>query len=303
MNRQNSSRAEYTRSTPTALVIAGSVILLIASLYWAQAILIPVALAMLLAFMLAPGVTAMQQIGLGRIPSAILIVVLTFLVLATVGWAVSSEIMSLAGELPKYQDNIKQKIHDLRGVGKGSALEKVQDTFDEVKSELEKEDKSRKLQKQPRSVIVQPESSWRLPFNFGPLAEGLASVGLVVALLIFMLVQREELRNRLIRLVGYSKLTVTTKALEEAAQRISRYLLMQTLINSFFGFTVAIALFLIDLPYAFLWGFLAALSRFVPYVGVWIAAAMPTALSLAVFREWGWPLAVIGIFVVLELII
>jgi len=127
--------------------------------------------------------------------------------------------------------------------------------------------------------------------------------GLVIVLVIFMLIQREDLRNRLIRLVGYGSLTVTNQALEEAGQRISRYLLMQTIINSSFGLAVGFALYLIGLPYAILWGFLAMALRFVPYIGPFAAAMMPSALSLAVFEGWYWPMVVAGLFLALELLI
>jgi hypothetical protein len=132
--------------------------------------------------------------------------------------------------------------------------------------------------------------------------ERLASSGLVIVLVIFMLIQRENLRNRLIRLVGYGRLTITTKALEEAAQRISRYLLMQSIINASFGIAVGIALHLFGLPYAFLWGFLAAVLRFIPYVGPIAAALLPSVLSMAVFPGWTWPLLVVATIIVLELI-
>lgn len=117
-----------------------------------------------------------------------------------------------------------------------------------------------------------------------------------------MLIQRENLRNRLIRLIGYSRVTITTKALEEATQRISRYLLMQSIINASFGIAVCIALYLFGLPYAFLWGFLAAVLRFIPYVGPVAAALLPSVLSMAVFPGWTWPLLVIATIIVLELI-
>ena len=112
-----------------------------------------------------------------------------------------------------------------------------------------------------------------------------------------MLIRRENLRNRLIRLLGYGRLTITTRAMEEAGQRISRYLVMQSLLNGSFGIAVGLGLFLFGLPYAFLWGFLAALLRFVPYVGSWAAALLPTVLALAVFNGWLWPLLVFGFIV------
>jgi hypothetical protein len=143
---------------------------------------------------------------------------------------------------------------------------------------------------------------WPIPLAVGPMVERFAGAGLVIVLVIFMLIQREDLRNRLIRFVGYGRLTFTTRALEEAGQRISRYLLMQTIINSSFGLAVGLALYLIGVPYAVLWGFFAAVLRFIPYVGPFAAAIMPSALSLAVFEGWPWPILVVGIFVALELI-
>jgi hypothetical protein len=134
------------------------------------------------------------------------------------------------------------------------------------------------------------------------MVERFAGAGLVIVLVVFMLIQREDLRNRLIRLIGYGRLTVTTRALEEAGDRISRYLLMQTIINSSFGLAVGFAFYLIGLPYAILWGFLAAVLRFIPYVGPFAAAIMPSALSLAVFEGWLWPILVVGLFLVLELV-
>ena len=130
--------------------------------------------------------------------------------------------------------------------------------------------------------------------------ERLAAGGLVIVLVIFMLIQREDLRNRIFRLVGYGQLTITTKALEEIGDRISRYLLMQSIINGVFGLGVSIGLFFIGLPYAILWGFLAAVLRFIPYIGSVVAAILPIAFSLAVFSGWVSPLLVIALFVIVE---
>ena len=193
-----------------------------------------------------------------RLPSVIVVVVLTFSILGGIGWIVTLQFGSLANELPQYTGNIRQKIADVRGTGKGGALEKVQKTVEEVKSEIQKGDEPTKAKDQRRPVIVQPVESfvfWPVPSAVGPMAERFAIGGLVIVLVIFMLIQREDLRNRLIRLVGYGRLTVTTRALEEAGQRISHYLLMQTIMNSSFGLAVGFALYLIGLPYAILWGF------------------------------------------------
>ena len=202
-------------------------VLVIVGFYWAQAVLIPFALAILLTFLLSPIVTRIQQAGLGRGTSVTIVIALTFAVLAMIGWATVSQVTSLAEELPKYRQNIRQKVRDLRGMGKGGVLEQVQETVDEVKDEIEQGETSRAANNR-RPVIVQaePTVSWRSLY-LGPLIQPIASATLVLGLLIFMLAQREDLRNRLIRLIGYAHLTVTTKALEEAGLRISRYLLMQ----------------------------------------------------------------------------
>ena len=293
-----------SRKSPSFFLLPTAV-LIIASLYWAQAVLIPVAISILLTFLLSPVADSLERLGLGRVFSVILIVILAFSFLAAVGWVVTLQLTSVANEIPTYRKNIQQKIADIRGAGKGGALEKVQKTAEEVKKELEKKDEPAKVQPKPREVVVQGQQSstfWPVPLDIAPMFERLASGGLAIVLVIFMLIQREDLRNRLIRLVGYGRLTTTTRALEEASQRISRYLLMQSIINIFFGLTVAIALWLIGLPYALLWGFLAAMLRFIPYVGPWAAAIMPSALSMIVFEGWLWTALVAAVFLVLELI-
>jgi len=304
-------RANYTsfdgwnsRKSPSFFLLP-TVVLIIASLYWAQAVLIPVAISILLTFLLSPVADSLERLGLRRVFSVILIVILAFSFLAAVGWVVTLQLTSVANEIPTYRKNIQQKIADIRGAGKGGALEKVQKTAEEVKKELEKKDEPAKVQPKPREVVVQGQQSstfWPVPLDIAPTFERLASGGLAIVLVIFMLIQREDLRNRLIRLVGYGRLTTTTRALEEASQRISRYLLMQSIINVFFGVTVAIALWLIGLPYALLWGFLAAMLRFIPYVGPWAAAIMPSALSMIVFEGWLWTALIVAVFLVLELI-
>jgi predicted PurR-regulated permease PerM len=303
---RNNLRGTSGRGAGTlpSLIALGNVVLIIASLYWAQAILIPVALSILLTFLLSPVAGALERIALGRLPSVILIVVLTFSLLGGIGWIVTLQFGSLANELPTYRKNIRQKIADIREAGKGGALEKVQKTAEDVKEEFQKNDEPARVQEKPREVVVKAEESstfWPIPLAVGKMVERFAGAGLVIVLVVFMLIQREDLRNRLIRFVGYGRLTFTTRALEEAGQRISRYLLMQTIINSSFGLAVGLALYLIGVPYAVLWGFFAAVLRFIPYVGPFAAAIMPSALSLAVFEGWPWPILVVGIFVALEL--
>lgn len=277
-------------------------VLVIAILYWAQEVLVPIAVAVLLTFILNPVVTALERLRLGRVIAVTISAVLAVSILLSVGWGVARQLAGLANELPQYRRNIREKIADLRDLKKGGALEQVEDTVTEVKEELKK--KEARAQEPPRQVVVAAEEEsgfWPIPLTTGPMIERLAAVGLAIVLVIFMLIQREELRNRLIRILGYGRLTVTTKALEEAGQRISHYLLAQFLINTGFGVTVAAVLFLIGVPYSLLWGFMAIVLRFIPYIGPWLAAIMPTALSLAYFPGWITPLMVVGAFILLEL--
>ena len=300
-----SGSSGHSTGTRSSLIAFGSFVLIIACLYWAQAVLIPIALAIMLTFLLSPVSSVLERIGLGRLPSVITVVVVTFFLLTTIGWVVTLELTSLGNELPKHTGNIRHKISDVRGAGKGGVLENVQKAIDEVTEEIQKKEEPLTDKEKPRPVVVEAEASsrfWPIPLASAAMLEPLAAAGLVIVLVVFMLIQREDLRNRLIRLVGYGRLTFTTMALEEAGQRISRYLLMQTIVNSCFGLAVGLALYLIGVPYAVLWGFFGAVLRFIPYVGPFAAAIMPSALSLAVFEGWVWPIVVVGIFVALELI-
>jgi predicted PurR-regulated permease PerM len=281
------------------LSVIASIVLVIASLYWAQAVLIPLALAILVTFLLNPVVNLLQRRGLGRPPAALLVVVLVSVSLAAVGWVIASQMSTLAHELPKYRANIKLKIGEFRHAGKGGAIEEVQNAVEMVTSELNKGDKPTRELREPVAVFVESASLLsRVPSAL----DLLTRAGLVFVLVIFMLIERGHLLDRLIRLVGYGRLTITTKALDEAGQRISRYLVMQSIVNGSYGCAVGLGLFLIGLPYALLWGFLAAFLRFIPYVGTAVGALLPIALALAVFIGWVKPILVVGLFVILELV-
>jgi predicted PurR-regulated permease PerM len=299
------------RKLPLLYVLA-CFVLVIACLYWAKAVLIPVALAVLLTFLLNPVVRILQRRWLPRTPAVLLVVALAFSALGGMSWTVTRQLTALAYELPRYQENLKHKMRDLRELGKGGIIEKLQTTIKEVTGELQKGtppppeiqpigEPTEKLTGEPEKpvpVVVQaPSMFWQLP----ALLEPVASAGLVIVLVIFMLIQYADLRSRLVRLAGYGHSTIATKALDEAGQRISRYLLMQAIINGSFGLAVGIGISLIGVPYAILWGFLAAVLRFIPYVGPVVSAFFPSALSLAVFPGWVQPIMVISLILVLEL--
>ena len=288
-----------------ALTLLAAFALATACLYLAQGFVLPIAVSLLLTFLLTPLVAALQHWGVGRLLSVLMVVLLAFVVLAGVGVMLGTRLSELGHELPRYRANIREKIADVRWLGRGGALEKVQETVEGAAKEAEEE---QPLPLQPRQtptpVVVKRDTTgsiWALPTALAPWLAPLGGAALVAVLVPFMLYERQELRNRVIRALGYQSLTVTTRALDEAARRVSRYLLMQTIVNSTFGGLVAIGLWLIGVPYALLWGAFAAVLRFIPYVGPWLAALMPIALSLAVFPGWTRPLLVIGLILVLEL--
>jgi predicted PurR-regulated permease PerM len=298
--------------SPSVLHILGTLILIIACMYWAKAVLIPIALAVLFTFLLNPVVNVLHSRGLPRTPAVLVVVVLVFSLVGGVVWTVTRQLSMLAYELPGYQENLKRKIGDLRDIGKSGVIDRVLKTVKEVTDELQKTPRSG-LESQPRGelqtalteepekpvpVVVQtPSMLWQLP----SVLESLATAGLVIVLVIFMLIRYADLRGRILYLAGYHRLTIATKALDEAGHRISKYLLMQSIINGSFGAAAGLGFFLIGVPYAMLWGFLAAVLRFIPYAGPTVAAVLPSALSLAVFPGWGQPLLVIGLILLLEL--
>jgi predicted PurR-regulated permease PerM len=280
------------------LLVLATVVLIAAVLYWAQAILIPIALATLLAFLLSPLADGLQRWGLGRIPSVILVVVLTVSALGAAGWGLSGQAATLIDELPRYTDELKRRMAQLRP---GQPLQRAQGALEDVVDELEPKPRQPRPA-DPVPVIVRGEHRSLLQ-RIPDLLRYAATAGMVVVLIIFLLIERHDLRDRFIRIVGYGRLTLTTKALDEAGRRISQYLMSLALVNAGMGLAFGLGLWLLDIPYALVWGVVLALARFIPYVGVWPAAALPVALSLTVFDGWVRPLLVAALFLTLELVV
>lgn len=275
-------------------------VLVILVLYWAQAILVPIALAVLLTFVLAPPVTWLER-WIGRVAAVLAVVAMVFTVLGVAGWGLSRQMNYLAKDLPSYRTNILEKIKDVRVFGRGGSVEKLQETYEGIKTDLEKEETPRGTMARPVVVTSEqvagfPGFAWLTPF-IGPLS----TAGLVLVLVIFMLLERRELRDRLIGLLGHSRLASTTKAFDEAGTRVSRQLLMQSLVSLIYGVVAGVGLYLLGVPYALVWAVLGATLRFVPYVGPALGAGIPILVSLAAMEGWVGPLSVAGLFLVLEL--
>ena len=275
-------------------------VLVVVVLYWAQAVLVPIALAILLTFVLAPPVTWLER-WLGRVPAVLVIVTLVFVVLGLAGWGLARQMDHLATDLPAYRLNILAKIADVRGAGKGGTVEKLQETIEEIKTDLGKADAPGGRPPQRVQVDAAPEAGFPGFAWLGPIIGPLGTAAMVVALVIFMLLERRDLRDRLIGLIGHGRLTVTTKAFDEAGSRVSKQLLMQSLVNGIYGVVAGVGLYFLGVPYPLVWGTLGAALRFVPYLGPVLGAGAPILVSLAALPGWAGPLSVIGMFAALEL--
>ncbi len=278
----------------------------IVALYFAREIFIPLAFALTLSLLLIPAIGALERLHIARVPAVMFALAMVLAIVAGITWVLAGQLVDVASELPKYRQNIRAKIDAMRAPGKGP-LARAAESVGEIAAELSgpqpQPDLTRGTRK-PMPVTVVESNGGRLRYLRDSVLQSFPVLGAALIVLIFtafMLIKREDLRNRVLRLVGLSQLNVMTQALDEATQRVSRYLLLQLLVNSCFGAMFGLGLAAIGVPYAALWGITAVLLRFVPYLGTPIAALLPLALSLAVFTGWTKPLLVVGLFLALEI--
>jgi predicted PurR-regulated permease PerM len=300
----------------SGVLTAGGLVLAVGGLYFGQDIFVPFALAVLLSFALAPLVLRLRRLRLPKIAAIVLAVSLAGAVIGGIAFVVAGQLVQLAGNLPSYQETISTKLQSLRSTAPGGGVVgQVTETIRELSQELSGPKPAAPGSPPPGSfgqpartpipVTIEPGSAQPVQIIqtiLGPLIAPLATAGLVVVFVIFILIERDDLRDRFIKLVGSGDLQTSTEALNEAAARVSRYLLMQLVVNLTYGVPLGIGLYLIGVPNALLWGLLAALLRFVPYLGPFLAALFPIALAFAVDPGWsmlGWTVA---LFLGLELI-
>jgi predicted PurR-regulated permease PerM len=293
----------------------------VAVLYLARDLLIPLAFAITLSIVLAPVVAWLQKLRLGRVTSAILVMLVATASAGGVSWVIFNDLVEVAIELPGYKDNIDKKIESLNAPGKsafGRAAESVEELRKQIASapppvppaaDAPSAPKSRRIASNPGNhplavqIVQEPGNELQYVGSLAkPFLRPLAVFGMVLIFSLYLLIEQNDLRNRLFRLVGLQQLNLMTQALNDATQRVSRYLMLQLLVNACFGALFGTGLYLIGLPYAALWGVVAAILRWVPYVGSLVAAALPLMLSLAVFNGWAHPSMVFGLFALLELI-
>lgn len=297
----SSSRPLNIRTTLVLLQI----IAVVAILHFADDVLVPIALALMLAFLLAPMVHRLERWGLPRPFAVALTTLVAFAVLAGVTYVVVQQFRGLVSELPSHRTNLNARIRALNAGPTTGGLERGVQTVQELTAELDKAAPGKpappKIDKV--QVVEPPQTARQLVRSwFGALIGPVSTAGIVIVFVIFMLLQREDLRDRLVRLLGANEMPAAVATLNDAARRVSRYLVMQTLINAVHGAVVAAGLYLIGVPEPLLWGLLTVVLRFIPYLGPLLAAAGPIVLSLAVFPGWSEPLMVVGLIVTIELI-
>jgi predicted PurR-regulated permease PerM len=289
-----------------------AVVAVIAGLYFGRQVLIPLALAVVLAFLLAPVVGWLEKCRIGRVPSVFAVLMLVFALTGLGGWLVTGQLMNIIDQFPDYQSNIHEKMQALRahhGNRLTSATKTVADLSKELTAASESAaDKSTAKRSGGAPIpvrVAQPPTNapQYLRTVVGPLTGVFETTAIVVVFTMFMLVKREDLRNRLIRLAGQGQLTVVTQALDDASRRLSRYLFLQFLVNAAYGAMFAGGIYLVGIPHALLWGVLACLLRFIPYVGTAIAAGIPTLMAFAIFPGWRQAILVVALFVILELVV
>jgi predicted PurR-regulated permease PerM len=317
-NQAPPSRADSAAITTSGLLTFLVIVVVVAGLYFGRTVFIPLALAMLLSFALAPPVRWLRHLRFPRLPAVLTVVTLAFVVILAFGWIVSWQIADLAGRLPAYQRNIETKIEALRESPPGGRLfQRAADMLRDLGRKIESEDPlaadntvtgpADQPSEEPKPLPVEIHEPPLTPMQLvrsliGPLLGPLATAGIVIVFVIFMLLKREDLRDRVIRLLGARDFPRTTQALDDAGHRVGQYLLMQLVVNVTYGFPIGLGLWLIGLPNPILWGLLATVLRFVPYIGPIIAAFFPLALAIAVDPGWTTLLWAAALFIVVELI-
>ena len=292
------------------LGVVGMIALIIAALYVGREVFVPVALAILLSFVLAPLIRLLQKAHVPRALAVIGVVLVAFAGITALATVMATQVTQLAGDLPRYQAT-------LRGSAAGSStLERAADVLQDLGKELDKPQAGTSPPANPLAPSTVPTTETKpIPVEvrqpdpgalqtlgafITPLIHPAATTGIVIIFVIFILLQREDLRNRLIRLAGSHDLQKTTAALDDAAGRLSKLFLTQLALNAAFGVVIGIGLYFIGVPSPVLWGILAAILRFVPYIGAFISAAFPLALAAAVDPGWSMLLMTAALFIVME---
>jgi predicted PurR-regulated permease PerM len=316
-----------------ALSAAVIAFLIVGLLYQARVIFIPLALAIFLTFVLSPLVSLLQRRGLGRKPAVIVIVIATFLTIGLTMWVVTDQTSGLLTTMARKEnaDRMTAKVERISGWFSGGRKSDLGRLIDNIEKAVTAPPRERvndsgagavggglavaaggqlsadvnplgAAPPAPPVVVTSQGPGWmaQVESYISPLAEVAGQLAFALILLVFMLLKKEDMRNRVLRLIGQGKVTTATKAVDDASRRVSRYLLMQLIINAAFGVVVCLGLYAVGVSYALLWGFIGFLMRYVPYIGTWIGLIPPTVYAFAMTDELWRPVAVVALFLGLE---
>jgi predicted PurR-regulated permease PerM len=296
-----------TNGTGTSTLL--TLVVVVAALYFARVVLIPFSLAVLLAFLLAPMVVGLRHWGLGRVPSAVIVVLFSFVMIGVIGGFMTTQLADLAKKMPEYEQNIREKVQTLK-TSSGGLINRMTRVVRNVTEELTPPPpaptKTHSDEEKPVPVEIRKTNFSPLelvPDVLGSVVHILMTGLIVIVFVIFMLIQREDLRDRLIRLLGAGRVNITTKALDEAASRVSRYMVAQLAINLVFGVMISVGLLFIGVSNPVLWGIFAALLRYIPYLGIWIAAILPGAVAFAVDPGWLKVVLIFSLFIGIDVLV
>ncbi|MFC6791252.1 AI-2E family transporter [Methylobacterium komagatae] len=286
-------------------------VVLITALYFGREVFVPLVLAVLLSFVLGPVVNLLRRLRLGRVPSVIVAVLLALAVLGGIGAVIGTQVAGLAGNLPQYQSTVQKKFAGLQQGWLGEANRVIAKFSHQVQDATQKADAAGTTAgtgpagETPKAQLVRVQEPELSPLALaekvlGPVVEPLTTVGIVLVVVVFLLLQREDLRNRMIRLFGSSDLHRTTVAMDDAAGRLETYFLAQLGMNAAFGVIVGVGLWFIGVPNPLLWGVLSAIMRFIPYIGAIVSGVFPVALAAAVDPGWSMVIATAALFLIAE---
>jgi predicted PurR-regulated permease PerM len=280
-----------------------SFVVIVGTLYWFREIFIPLALAVLLTFLLAPIATRLERLGAGRVLAAVCAVTLAVFAVGGVGYTFTGQLADLANKLPQYRATISKKLETIRHPDIGP-FSRASATISGLLDEMEGKTAAAPMPAAPRPAAPsQPANTFEFVRTLLGQAISMLGTGAVVFVcVLFFLIDRNDIRDRLISLTGRQRFHTTTRALNDAGTRVSSYLLMQLVVNVSYGVPIALGLFLIGVPNAGLWGLLCTILRFVPYLGPILGAAFPIVLSFAVFEGWTKPFLTLALFLGMEII-
>jgi predicted PurR-regulated permease PerM len=301
------SRAAWLSVGASPLANIFAIVLIVTILALGQDFLVPIALAVFIAFVLNPAVYELER-RMPRVAAIGLILTLALTLVGVFAYVLTAEFREVAAQMPQYSTSIRNKLATLRHTRTG-AIAEIQKTVQDASQELDKQDRAAQSRSgtrpnvQPVLVVPrEPTDMERLRTILTPVVAPLLEASVVIILVIFMLMQREDLRNRVIRLAGKPRVTLTTRTLDEAGRRISRFLFTQSMINAGFGLVVTVGLFVIGVPYAVLWGVAGALLRFVPFLGAILAMLMPAAIAAVQFEGWRQVFETVILFIGLDVV-